>query len=575
MKTFKGNGCADGIGIGKVVIKCNHQVEYTLDLVDNAEEEVKLLNQEIRELINQIDSLYEKTCVQSGEEAAELLETYQMILSDKSFFNPIFDRIKNKRLNRKMAIKMEVEEYHDKFMSIEDPYMKERFNDIRDICRELVMVCDSGHAAMPSMGITEPSIIIADNLTPVDTVKFDKKFLRGFVTEEGGTTSHSVILAKTIGIPAIVGAKGVLDAAENGCVALVSGYSGEIIIDPSQEEKKRFESMEEQERNQKKKFESQLNKKTITTDGICVKLMVNSGDADTMALINPDECCGIGLFRSEFLYMQQQYYPDEDVQFEAYRNAGIKMKDNEVIIRTLDIGGDKALDYMNLEHEDNPFLGYRAVRICLDRQDMFKTQLRAILRASAYGKIKIMFPMIVCVEELEKCKEILEEAKSELRLEEIPFNDSIPVGIMVETPAAVMVLEQLARMVDFFSVGTNDLVQYITASDRGNRKLQYLYNPCHISVLRTLMRIGEVCKEYNVEWGVCGETASSSIMIPFLLGCGVNELSVAPSAIGRVNYMLRHLSQDECRQKAEYITTLKHAEEACKQLELLSQKALS
>lgn len=574
MKKFKGNGCADGIGIGRAVVKRDYEVQYTMDLVDNPEEEVQLLKQEIKELTSQIDILYEKTLAQSGEEAAELLEAYQMILCDEFFLKPIFDRIMQKQLNRKMAIKMEIDNCRTKFMAMEDPYMKERFNDINDICKELVMLCDNVHGGISTLAITEPSIIIADTLTPVDTVKFDKSLLRGFVTESGGATSHAVILAKTLGIPAVVGVKGVLDAAGNGCQVLISGYSGEIVVEPNEKEKRRFEAMDEKEKNEQKKFSAQSKGEVITEDGIRIRLMVNSGDADTMALVKFDECDGIGLFRSEFLYMQHQDYPDENTQLEAYRNAAMEMKDKEVIIRTLDIGGDKALDYMKLDHEDNPFLGYRAVRICLDRPEMFKTQLRAILRASAFGKIKIMFPMIVCIEELEKCKELLEEAKAELRVEKIPFDDSIPVGIMVETPAAVMVLEQLADMVDFFSVGTNDLVQYLTASDRGNPKLQYLYNPYHISVLRTLKHIGDVCKKYNVDWGVCGETASSPVMIPFLLGCGVNELSVAPAAIGRVSYMLRHLSQDECREKAEYIIGLKYTADARRELEVLSQKAL-
>ncbi|MEA5058516.1 MAG: phosphoenolpyruvate--protein phosphotransferase [Candidatus Pelethousia sp.] len=551
MKMFKGNGCAEGSAMGTALVKTSYEPVYTMDQVEDTEAELAFLDESMAALREKLQKLYARTLSQSGEEAAELIESYEMILLDKAFFDGVRSRIHGDKRNCKMAIKLECEQCRASFMAIDDPYLRERFSDIEDVCFKLVMQCDHAADALADITLTRPTILLADTLTPMDTVKLDKAFLAGFIVERGGATSHAVILAKTLGIPAIVGVEGICAQATSGSRVLMSGDTGEIILDGDKEAEARFTQMILAAAAEKEKYNREPAGPAYTQDGVHVQLAVNSGDAATAALLDPTACDGVGLFRTEFLYMAHSDYPSEETQFQAYKAAAEKMQGKPVIIRTLDIGGDKALDYMGLEPEENPFLGYRAIRICLDRPAMFMTQLRAILRASAFGKIKLMFPMIISLEELRKSKEYLETCKAQLRMEHAAFDENLAVGIMVETPAAVFMAAQLAQEVDFMSVGTNDLTQYITVADRGNARVQTLYDPLHPAVLRALYQIGEAACEKGIELGVCGETASMKKMIPFLLGVGVRELSVASGALGSVRYLVRRLSVQRCKEAAD------------------------
>lgn len=553
MKKFKGNGCAEGAAMGLALVKTNYEPVYTMDTVRDTAAELAFLEENIVALGQKLDKLYERTLAQSGEEAAELIESYQMILMDRVFFDGVRARILQEHLNCKMAIKLECERSRESFMAIEDPYLRERFQDIQDVCFKLVMQCDNAVDSLAEVYLTQPTILLADTLTPVDTVKLDKNFLAGFIVEKGGPTSHAVILAKTLGIPAIVGAEGICAQVENGSRVIMYADTGEIIIDGDAEEEIRFSRRMTAGAAEKEKYRREPAGPTYTLDGVHIEVAANSGDADTAALLDPALCDGIGLLRTEFLYMAHEDYPDEETQFQAYKSVAEKMQGKPVIIRTLDIGGDKALDYMGLEAEENPFLGYRAIRICLDRPEMFQIQLRAILRASAFGSIKLMFPMIISLEELRRCKEHLEACKAQLRQEGKAFDKNLAVGIMVETPAAVFLADQLAREVDFMSIGTNDLTQYVTVADRGNTRVQKLYDPYHPAVLRALYHTGREAQNNGIGLGVCGETASMRKMIPFLIGAGVRELSVALSSLDKVRYLVRRLSARQCRDAAEEI----------------------
>lgn len=568
MKKMQGTGCAEGCAAGVALVKkdddivfSNVSTEADDAHVEDPEGEVALLEESMEKLDAQLETLYEKTLEESGEEAAELIESYQMILCDRHFWGETKEMIRQEKLSCVHAVHKACENCRLEFEKVEDAYIKERYQDIEKVCRELVRLAGHMEGDLGDVQLTGPTIVVADTLTPVDTVKLDKKYLKGFVTESGGTTSHAVILARTLGIPAIVGVKGITKCVENGMELIIDGSDGTVILQADAGEKEEFERKRRAQAELAARYDREPQGEVRTKDGCPVRLAVNSGDSDSAETLDPDICDGVGLFRTEFLYMKQNDYPDEETLFEAYRDVTERMRGKEVVFRTLDIGGDKALGYMGLPEEENPFLGYRAVRICLDRPELFSTQLRAILRASAFGNVKIMFPMITGAEELRACLAVLEECKRELIKEQIPFDKDIKAGIMVETPSAVMVLDQLARYSDFFSVGTNDLVQYTMAADRGNTNVQNLYDPYQPSVLRALYHIGRTAKKSGVPVSVCGETASMPPMVPFLIGCGVGKLSVAASALPRLKYLVRRLDEADCIKMADQVIQMESVQE--------------
>lgn len=576
MKKISGLSGAAGCVMGTAVVMKDETVDIDKKNITNVNSEVNKLNSAKERYLNSLDVLYEKAMNEVGEEGAGIFEAYKEILSDDVFFGKVIDRIEKDMVNVEYAINEEKKEVVEMFESLDDEYLKERATDISNVCMELTKEIqgkkqDNVISNFNGMNL----IVIADDLTPADTIKLDKNVLKGFITQKGGITSHTVILAKTLGIPAIVGLEGVLDKIKDGETIIMYGDDGDVIIDPDESKVKEFEKINEENEVQSKLFEKSKREPAVTLDGRTMRVNINSGDVESIASLNSDDCDGVGLFRTEFLYMNHNNYPTEEEQFKVYREIAEKANGKEVIIRTLDIGGDKQIDYMDLPKEDNPFLGYRAIRLCLDRVEIFKTQLKAILRASIFGDIKIMFPMIVNLEELLKAKEILEEVKNQLDELNIDYNKEISVGIMIETPAAVLLSDQLAQEVNFFSIGSNDLIQYTTATDRMNNRIQWLYDSCNISVLRSIKMVCDNAKKHGVEVGICGEVASESRLVPMWVAMGVDELSVVPSQVGKVKYIINQVSFNELQDELNKILNLGKIEDVKTKLSQIEEKILN
>lgn len=548
MEKCKGLPGAAGQALGKLVRLEKKECVVERRIVDDPEQEIVRFRKIQQDYSKELDSLYEETLKDLGKDSAEIFRAYQMIANDEYFFSNAVKRVQAEKINMDYAVEEEKKKICEMFSSMSDLYMKERAADIENVCHELISRLNGIVSVERQIGrAEEPFIVAAEDLTPADTVRIEKTFLKGFITEKGGVTSHVVILAKTLGIPAIVGAKDILEMTREKERIYINGTDGYAVVEPDQEfvekffiEKKKLDALEAH-------FAQMARKEIETLDGRKVHVCVNSGDSDSLDAFCADACDGIGLFRTEFLYMNEREYPTEEKQFGVYKAIAKKACGKEVIIRTLDIGGDKQLDYMELPKEENPFLGYRAIRICLDRKEVFRTQLRAIFRASAFGKIKIMFPMIVTVEELRQAKKMVEEVKEELRKEEKAFREDTPVGIMIETPASVLISERLAEEADFFSIGTNDLIQYMTATDRMNERVQYLYTPFNLSVLAAIQMVIRNGHLQGIPVGMCGEAASDERLVPLLLGMGLDEFSVVPSQVGRVKNLISHLSYESAQ----------------------------
>lgn len=508
-----------------------------------------------------------------GEEGAAIFEAYQVIAEDDYLFDQVKELIRAESVCASWAIEQKRAETEAMFLGVDDPYLQARAADINNVCKEITGELQGVDTGDPFAGLRgEDLIVFAEDLTPADTVRMDRARLKGMVTEKGGVTSHTVILAKALGIPAIVGVGPILDQVVSGQEVLVDGRLGNVVVCPDEEAKAAFRIREEEDGRRRLLFDACKASPARTKDGIPVRVNINSGDTESINTFDAGACDGIGLFRTEFLYMGQNGYPSEDFQFNAYRSMAEKNQGRELIIRTLDIGGDKQLDYMDLPQESNPFLGYRAIRLCLDREEVFLTQLRAILRASAFGEVKIMFPMIVNLEELLRAKELLAKAMEELDRRGEAYHKNIPVGIMVETPAAVLLSDVLARHVDFFSIGSNDLIQYTTASDRMNEKVQYLYDSCNLSVLRSIKLVCDNARAQGVDVGICGETASEPRLIPLWCAMGVNELSVAPALVGRTKYVINQISEADMAQEMEAILSQGSIPSAREQLDKILQE---
>ena len=488
------------------------------------------------------------------------------MLNDEVFFGDCAERCRAEKLNLDYIISEEEKKTCAMFEEMDDPYMKERASDIVNVCDEVIRRMN-GYSGGSVESADEDFIVAAEELTPADTIKLDKKHLKGMVTERGGVTSHTVILAKTLGIPAVVGATGILDTVRGEECLYLDGSAGTAFAGTKQEINEKFGAGIQKEKEQQALYEQYAGKDAETKDGKKVSVCINSGDADSIKKFRPECCDGIGLFRTEFVYMGETDYPTEEKQFSVYKDITVKAAGKEVTIRTLDIGGDKKLDYMGLEPEDNPFLGYRAIRICLHREEMFLTQLRAILRASAFGHIRIMFPMIVTLTEFREARAQVEKAKKQLDERGEKYDSNIETGVMIETPGAVLISDRLAEECDFFSIGTNDLIQYVTASDRMNQNVQYLYDVCNISVLRAIGTVIKNAHKYGRKTGMCGEAASDERMTPVWLGLGLDEFSMAPSRVGQIKYRLSGLDSASCRETAEKVLNADSEKEVRKILE--------
>ncbi len=547
---MKGIGVSPGIAVGKAILHKNKETEIYKKEIKDIEKEIEKLKNALSESKDQIKELYEKTKNEVGEDEAEIFRAHMMILDDPEIFGKAEKKIYEMKVNAEWALKEVSNMFVEIFRNMDNEYMRERAADIIDVTGRVInnlMGSKSGNLFIPEEG----GIIVAKDLTPSDTAQMDKEKILGLITEEGGKTSHSAIMARSLEIPAVVGTGKEIESIRSGDILAFDGDEGTIHINPAQETLRSCMDKKEDYETLKNKLKSFIGKKSRTKDGYEVEISANIGTPDDMDSVLKHDAEGIGLYRTEFLYMDRDTLPTEDEQFEAYKKVAEKMEGKPVIIRTLDVGGDKDLPYLNLPNEENPFLGYRAIRICLDQTDIFKTQLRAIVRASAYGDIKLMFPMISGMEELKKAKKILKTVKEELVNEHIYFNENMKVGMMIEIPSAAIMSDIFAKEVDFFSIGTNDLIQYTTAVDRGNKDIAHLYNKFHPAVLRLIKIVVENGHKEGIQVGMCGESAGDPDMIPLLIGMGLDELSMSPVTILKARQIISELKMKEMEKKAQ------------------------
>ena len=526
MKVLSGKAAFKGVAIGKVKEFGGKQVEVNRTSVTDVEAEISRFEAAKATASDQLGKLYEKAVAEVGEENAAIFEVHQMMLEDEDYLDGIKGMIRDEQVNAEYAVSVTGQNFSEIFASMDDDYMKERAADVKDISARVVRILagvEEGGAAME-----EPSILVAEDLAPSETLQLDRSKVLAFVTRKGSTNSHTAILARTMNIPALV----MVSEAENvdGLMGIVDGKEGKLIIEPDEETLKSYQEKLETQRKEQELLNALKGKPSVTKDGRKINLYANIGGVEDAEAALANDAEGIGLFRSEFLYLQSSDYPTEEEQFEAYKAVAEKMGGKRVIIRTLDIGADKQIDYFELDKEENPALGYRAVRICLNKREVFRTQLRALCRASAYGRIAIMVPMIISVWEVQTVKEILENIKKELR-EEGKEVGEIEFGIMIETPASVIIADELAKEVDFFSIGTNDLTQYTLAIDRQNAKLDMFYNAHHPAILRMIKMVVDAAHGAGIWAGICGELGADTTLTEEFVNMGVDELSVSPAMV--------------------------------------------
>ena len=528
MITYKGKTILNGIAIGKIAVFLKKEKQVKRYHIEDIEKEWKRFNEAKDIALVQLKGLYNKAVAEVGNDGAAIFEVHQMMLEDMDYLDSIKNIIDSQSVNSEYAVAVTADNFYHMFASMEDAYMKERAADVKDISERILSIL---HGEVSTNVLAqEPVIILADDLAPSETVQLDKSKVLAFVTVHGSTNSHTAILARTMNIPALINVPMEHYEELNGKLAIVDGFTGTIYIEPDQTTYENMLKKQENDRKQKELLKELKDKENITLDGQRIDLFANIGSTKDLASVLQNDAGGIGLFRSEFLYLEKDHYPTEEEQFQAYKTVAENMAGKKVIIRTLDIGADKQVDYFNLDKEDNPAMGYRAIRICLDRTEIFKTQLRALLRASVFGNLAVMYPMIVSLEEVLEIKKIVEEVKRELEDEKLPYKN-IEQGIMIETPAAALISDILAQEVDFFSIGTNDLTQYTLAIDRQNPKLEKHYNPHHQAILRLIKMIADNAHKEGIWVGICGELAADSTLTETFLKMKIDELSVSPSYI--------------------------------------------
>lgn len=561
-----GIGASPGVSLGKVLLKDELKINIVKRHIQNIDAEIERLNHSIELSIMEVEQLYQLTKENIGEKEADIFDVHKMMLQDEEFIGNVIEKIREKKINAEWALKEVIDNYISVLENVDDEYLKERVLDLKDVSKRLLKVLLGLNNRDLSI-LDDRYIVVAEDLTPSDTAQMDKDKILGFITETGGKTSHTAIMARTLEIPAVVGVKNVTKILSNGDFVIIDGDSGIIIINPSEKEIELYRMKKENYQHLKDSLVGLIGEKTITKDGISIEIAGNIGSSRNVLKVIENDGEGIGLFRTEFLYMNRDEFPTEVEQFEAYKNVAVKMNRKPVIIRTLDIGGDKGLKYLELPQEVNPFLGYRAIRLSLDNKDIFKVQLRAILRASAYGNIKIMFPMISNLNELRQAKSVVEEVKTELKSEKVDFNENIQIGIMVEIPSVCIQSDLFAKEVDFFSIGTNDLVQYALAVDRGNENVSYLYSPYNPAILRLIkMTIDNGHKE-GIRVGMCGEAAGDSKLIPILIGMGLDEFSMSSAFVLKARWIIRNTSKKEMENAVQTVLNMSTAEEVEKYLD--------
>lgn len=532
---LEGKSVFSGIAIGKCKIFGKKDQVVKRSKVTDTDLEIKRFTQAKEQAKSQLAALYEKALKEVGEANAAIFEVHQMMLDDLDYVESITNMISSQGINAEYAVATTGDNFAEMFAAMDDDYMRERAADVKDISNRVIHILQGG-SEQAGLG-DQPVIILADDLAPSETVQLDKSKVLSFVTRYGSTNSHTAILARTMNIPALIGVDYPEDA--EGHMAVVDGRNGVFLLDPTEEELTKYEALRQEEVEKARLLQELKGKENVTKAGRKIALYANIGGVGDVASVLANDAGGIGLFRSEFLYLETEDYPSEEQQFKAYRTVAENMAGKKVIIRTLDIGADKQVDYFGLEHEENPAMGYRAIRICLDRKEIFKTQLRAIYRASYYGNISIMFPMIISVDEVKAAKEMCATVQEELKSEGIPYG-KVELGIMIETPAAVMISDLLAKEVDFFSVGTNDLTQYTLAIDRQNPKLDNIYDAHHLAILRMLQMIIDNGHKEGCWVGICGELGADVTLTDTFIKMGIDELSVSPSMILKVREQIRN-----------------------------------
>ncbi len=529
MVTIKGQGVCGGVAFGKLYVLKKTSNVIKRERVDDTEAELARFEDARKKTMLRLGALYDKAVAEVGESSAMIFEIHRMMLEDEDYISSIHSIITNQKLNAETAVANTSDNFAEIFTAMDDSYMQARAADVRDISERLIGVLSD--SATDEIHSDIPVILAAEDLAPSETVQLDKSKIMAIVTEKGSANSHTAILARTLNIPAVIGAKGITDNGESTDDVIVDGFTGTVYISPDMNTVLAMQKKKDEADSKKKLLNKLKGVKPVTKDGQSILLYANIGNPGDLPQAYANDAQGVGLFRSEFIYLERNSYPTEDEQFAVYKKSAEKMGGKRIIIRTLDIGADKQADYFELPREENPAMGVRAIRICLTRPQLFKTQLRALYRASAYGNIAIMFPMITSVNEVKRIKEICSEVRDELKAEKIPFNENTPLGIMIETPAAALISDKLADEVDFFSIGTNDLTQYTLAVDRQNRAAEQFCDTHHLSVLRLIKTVVDNAHKGGIWAGICGELGADTSLTEMFLAMGVDELSVSPGAI--------------------------------------------
>ena len=558
---FKGTGASPGIAIGKVLVVEHSELEIEKRSIADIDEEVTKLDRAVEISKEELTKVKEKALVELGEHEAEIFEAHLLVLEDPELIDSAKAKIRDEEVNADFALKEIRDMFVGMFESMDNEYMRERAADIKDVTNRIIRHL-LGAKIVDLAALEEEVVLVAHDLTPSDTATMNKSKVLGFLTDIGGRTSHTAIMARTLEIAAVVGLTDITTKAKDGDYIVFNGDTGEVILNPDEETMTKYTKLKTEFEEYRKSLELLKGKPSVTLDGRHVELAGNIGSPKDVEGLIKNDAEGVGLYRTEFLYMDKEdAFPTEEEQYEAYKAVLEGMDNKPIVIRTLDIGGDKDLPYFEMESEMNPFLGYRAIRICLDRKDIFKTQLRALYRASVHGKLRIMFPMISSLEELLAAKEVVAEVKDELKAEEVAFADDVEVGMMIEIPSAAVISDILAKHVDFFSIGTNDLIQYTCAVDRMNQKISHLYNQFNPAVLRLIKTVIDNAHKEGKWVGMCGESAGDQRMIPILLGFGLDEFSMSPISILPARKLITSVSYEDMQNFANEVLSMGTAKE--------------
>ncbi|MGW9127231.1 phosphoenolpyruvate--protein phosphotransferase [Paenibacillus chitinolyticus] len=560
MANIRGIAASAGIAIARAFRLEHPDLTVVRKTVEDTEAEVAKFEQALEKSSAELEAIKEQTLREMGEEKAEIFESHLLVLGDPELVDPVKTKIRDEKVNAEFAMNEVAMTFVEMFENMNSDYLKERAADMRDVTKRVLAHLLGVKFVSPS-SISEETVVVAEDLTPSDTAQLNRTYVKGFTTNIGGRTSHSAIMARSLEIPAVVGTKNVLDLVKDGDLLIVDGLDGDVLINPEPAVVEEYRAKQQRYAEQRAEWAKLRNEPTVTPDGHHVELAANIGTPADVAGVLENGGEAVGLYRTEFLYMGRDQLPTEEEQYKAYKAVLEKMEGKPVVVRTLDIGGDKELPYLQLPKEMNPFLGFRAIRLCLEREDIFRTQLRALLRASVHGSLRIMFPMIATLDEFRQAKALLLEEKAKLAAEGTPTSDEIQLGIMVEIPSTAVMADQFAKEVDFFSIGTNDLIQYTMAADRMNERVSYLYQPYNPAILRLVKMVIDAAHREGKWAGMCGEMAGDTTAIPLLLGLGLDEFSMSATSILPARSQIVKLSLSEMRQLAARAIELSTAEE--------------